>query len=129
MGSLHMNVLASMLHISGSGEPAALTLDQCGMIQDCTDASEELFGFNRLELVQHHVSILLPQLSEFQLMSDGHLNSRLIFLAHCGHLFHTQAHDGGTFSSELFFSQLEYGAHPILRLIVRPSEEASITNA
>jgi PAS domain S-box-containing protein len=123
MGSPQMNMLASMDY-STAINPPALTLDQCGVIQDCTDAIEKLFGFSRNELVQHHISHLLPQLSEIKLLNDGRLNSRIIFLAHCGHLFKAQARDGAEFFSELFFSQLGYGQKQTLRLIVRPSDYA-----
>jgi len=125
MGSLRMDVPGSTRPGSGIQEPTALTLDQSGMIQDCSDNSEELFGFAPGELIRNHISRLLPQLSEIALLSDGRLNSRLIYLTHCGYLFKAMRRDGGVLSSELFFSQLEYGVNPILRLIIRPSGDAS----
>lgn len=129
MDALQTQFFGSMQYQSGMGEPAALTLDQSGMIQDCTDAGEELFGFSRSELAQHHISLLFPQLSDTALLSNGLINSRLLFLSHCGHLFWAMDRDGEAFFSELFFSQLEYGAHPILRVIVRPSDGAPRPNA
>lgn len=129
MDSLQTQVLGSMQFQSGESEPAALTLDQSGMIQDCTDAGAELFGFSRNELAQHHISLLFPQLSDTALLSNGLINSRLLFLSHCGHLFWAIDRDGEAFFSELFFSQLGYGERPILRVIVRPSDGTPSPNA
>lgn len=102
-------------------EPAALTLDECGMICDCNTACGELFGYNRRELMWQHVSKLLPQLSNIKLVQDGQINPRLNFISHCGHLFYAQKRNGGIFSSVLSFVYLEGEGRHILRLLVRLS--------
>lgn len=100
-------------------EPAELALDERGMILDCTDSAEDLFGCNRSQLIRKHVSRLLPQLSAIKLLENGILNSQLGFLCRCGHRFLTKGHLG-SFSSELFFVILTYGGITHLRLIMHP---------
>ena len=101
-------------------ETAELMLDESGMILDCSDSGEKLFGYSRCELIKQHVSKLLPQLSEFRLVKDGKLDSQLGFFCHCGRLFQGQSRLRGTFSSELNFVLLSYAGMSILRLIVQP---------
>ena len=106
---------------AGWCEPAALTLDERGMIRDCSRSCEEMFGYGRHELVLQHVSKLLPQLSEVNLLQDGEFNPKLRLISRCGHLFQAQKQDGGTFSGELSFVNLVHAGRRVLRLIVRPS--------
>lgn len=106
-------------------EPAALTLDERGMIRDCTRAGEELFGYTRLELTWQPVSKLLPQLSRINLVQDGQLNPMLSFLCHCGHLFEVQCRNGVTLLGELSFVNLAHPGKFTLRLIIRPSAAAA----
>ena len=106
-------------------ESAELTLDEAGMILDCTDAGEELFECSKNELVQQHVSELLPQLSKTTLVKNGALNSHLSYICRCGFHFLTQSRRRGTFFTDLNFVILKIGGRNILRLIVRPFEEAS----
>lgn len=102
----------------------ALTLDQNGFIQDFIDASEILFGFNRSELLQNHISTLLPQLLGINLFSDGRLNSRLAYLTRCGHPYVAKAKNGKLFDIGLNIVQLEFKKNPILKVIIRTDEVA-----
>ncbi len=106
-------------------EPAALTLDEQGMILDCSESGEELFGYSRLELLQQHVSTLLPQLSGIDLFRDGEPNALLAFLCRIGHLFQVQCCEGVTFHSELTFVHLNHAGKSILRLIAHPFRSAT----
>jgi PAS domain-containing protein len=109
----------------GTGEDvASLTLDDRGMVCDCNGAVEELFKYRRSELVWRHVSMLLPQLAELELMQNGQPNPRMRFLCRIGHRFQAVAQDGGRFASELFLNLLDNTGHSRLSLIVRPAEEA-----
>jgi len=98
---------------------AALTLDERGMICDCDPAAEALFKCRRSELVWRHVSLLLPQLAEFELMPNGQANPRLRFLCHIGQRFQAVAQDGEHFASELFLNLLDNIERGRLSLIVR----------
>jgi PAS domain S-box-containing protein len=101
-------------------EPPALTLDERGMICDCSNAGEKLFGYRRKEMVSQHVSNLLPELSEIQLIKNGQFNPQLGFLSHCGHHFRAINRLGGIFLNELHFVLLEYAGRRTIRMIVHP---------
>ncbi len=99
---------------------AILSLDERGMIRDCNKAAEKLSGYLRGELVWRHVSMLLPQFAESNLLQEGRLNPRLSFLCHCGHLFHLQDSKGCSLHSELHLVELDNSGRRTLRLLVRP---------
>lgn len=103
-------------------EPPALTLDERGMICDCSKAGEKLFGYPRQDMVWQHVSTLLPELSEIQLVKNGKFNPQLGFLSHCGHHFRTINRLGSIFMSELHFVLLNDADKHSVRMIVQPSD-------
>ncbi|MGA9667142.1 MAG: PAS domain-containing protein [Gallionella sp.] len=107
-------------HIASWHEPAALTLDERGMIRDCNKSGEKLFGYPRHDLIWQHVSKLLPQLSEVALVQQQRFNPLLNFLCRCGKLFQTENRQGKTFPSELSFVHLEHEGMRTLRVIVHP---------
>ncbi|HQT26552.1 MAG TPA: PAS domain-containing protein, partial [Burkholderiales bacterium] len=84
------------MHVEPEEDPAALSLDERGMILDCNRAAEKLSGYLKSELMWRHVSLLLPQLLAKKLISGDSLNPQLNFLCHCGHLFHLQHREGGS---------------------------------
>jgi len=102
----------------------SLTLDERGMVCDCNCAGESLFKYPRNELVLRHISMLLPQLAEVELIENGQLNPRLRFLCRIGRRFQAVTQDGERFASEIFLSLLNNTGHGRLSLIVRPVEEA-----
>lgn len=85
---------------------AALILDRRGMILECNQAAERLFGYSAGELVWRHVSLLLPQLQEGILVRDGKINPKLKFICHCGQLFMALDRQCRTFLSELHLVEL-----------------------
>lgn len=105
-------------------EPPALTLDERGMIRDCSKAGEILFGYPRQDMVWKHVSKLLPELSEIQLVKNGKFNPQLGFLCHCGHHFRTTNRLGSIFLSELHCVLLNDADKRSIRMIVQPYEGA-----
>jgi PAS domain-containing protein len=102
-------------------EPAALSLGEQGLIQDCNKSLEKLFGFRRSELVWQHVSKLFPQLAGVEFVQSGQVNPLLKYLCRCGHLYQAQNRQGDCFSSSLSIFRLEYEGIRSLRMIVRPS--------
>lgn len=102
-------------------DPPALSLDERGMVLDCSKSFERLFGFRRSELVWHHVSTLFPQLAGVELVRDGQINSLLSYLCRCGQPYQAINRQGETLSSNLSFVRIEYKGKRILRLIVQPS--------
>jgi hypothetical protein len=104
---------------------AALRLNDRGLVCDCNSAAEALFKYRRGELAWRHVSMLLPQLAEMELMQNGLPNSRLRFLCRIGRRFQAVAQDGERFASELFLNFFDNIGHGRLSLIVRPAVETS----
>jgi PAS fold len=102
-------------------DPPALSLDERGMIQDCTKSFERLFGFQRRDLVWQHVSRLLPQLAGVDLIQAGRLNPFLNYLCHCGHHYQAQNRQGDSFSCSLSLVRVEFGGKRSLRMIINPS--------
>lgn len=98
-----------------------LKLDDLGVIQDCSQACLQVFGYRADELVGSHVSRLLPQLPESDLVRDGRVNPNLAYLCHCGVTFQAHHRDGRHISSELFINRLD--AHNVV-VLVRPASPA-----
>jgi PAS domain S-box-containing protein len=109
----------------GTIDLAVLTLDDLGMIRDCSQACEKVFGYLPDELVGRHVSTLLPQLPETELVQEDRINSRLAHLCHCAIAFQARHRDGQCFPSELFINRLD--SHNVVVLV--RNLEASVLNA
>jgi PAS domain S-box-containing protein len=105
-----------------SHDPLALSLDERGMIQDCSKSFEKQFGFRRSELVWQPVSKLFPQLVGVELIKSGQINPLLNYLCRCGQLYEAQNRHGDTLSCNLSFVRIEYNGKRFLRLMVRPSD-------
>lgn len=103
---------------------AALTVDARGMIRYCNRAGESLFKYRRSELAWRHVSLLLPELADVDLLENGEVNSRLRFLYHIGRPFRALTQQGERFDGELFLNVLDSSGGGRLSLIVRPSTPA-----
>jgi len=120
---------ASRSQSAGAEEDvAALTLDERGMICDCNCSSEALFKYRRSEMVWRHVSMLLPQLAELEVMQNRQPNPHLRFLSRIGRHFQAVTQDGALFASELFLNLLDSTGHGRLSLIVRPVEKSAGTD-
>lgn len=102
-------------------EPPALSLDERGMIQECSESLERLFGFHQSELVFRHFSVLFPQLTGVEILHAGRINPLLSYLCRCGHLFVTQNRQGEVFTSNLSVSHIGYDGSRLVRILVRPS--------
>lgn len=109
------------VHSAERYEPPSITLDERGMILDCSKTFERLFGCRRRELIWRHVSSLFPQLTEIELVQQGQFNSLLTFLCRCGKLFQAQNMQGDSLSCNLSFVRLEYNGKHTLRLFVSPA--------
>lgn len=107
---------------AGKIDLAVLTLNDQGVIRDCSRACEQVFGYPPEELAGRHVSMLLPQLPGTDLVQDGRINARLAHLCHCAVAFQARRRDGRCFASELFINLL--GSHNVVVLV--RSLEASI---
>ena len=99
---------------------ATIMLDERGMIRGYDGASEKLFGYRRCEVVWQHVSLLLPQLADTDLVCDGQLNPRLLFLCRIGGYFKALKQNGERIASDMFLLKLSNPGSTDLRMIVRP---------
>ncbi len=102
-------------------DPPALSLDECGMIQECSESLERLFGFRQSDLVCQHFSMLFPQLTGVEIVHAGQINPLLNYLCRCGHRFLTQNRQGEIFTSNLSIAHIGYDGSRLLRIVVRPS--------
>ena len=100
---------------AGTIDLAVLTLDDLGVIRDSSRACEQVFGYLPEELAGRHVSMLLPQLPDTDLVQEGRINSRLAFLCHCAFSFQARCRDGRFFASELFINRLD--THNVVVLV------------
>ena len=85
---------------------AMLALNDMGIIQNCSQTCEQVFGYQLDELAGRHVSTLLPELIDTELVLEDRINSRLAFLCHCAMPFQARRRDGIRFTSELFINRL-----------------------
>jgi hypothetical protein len=104
---------------------ARLTLDRHGLIQDCNPTGAALFKYALGTLVRKHVSILLPQLADIELLQNGEINPQLRFLCRLGRQFEAVNQQGERFATQLFFNVLGSTESAQLSLIVRPVQDAS----
>lgn len=100
-----------------------LTLNDKGMIRECSKTSWNLLGCPSSQLIWKHISLLLPQLVGVQLMNGKKLNPRLCFLSRIGHHFEVTCPDGIQLASEIFFNNIESSGRHYVRVIVRPVPE------
>jgi PAS domain S-box-containing protein len=119
--SLQMkNPQANSYRFSGVPDPgkvdlAVFTLDDLGMIRNCSHACEQVFGYRPDELMGRHVSMLLPELPDTELVQEGRINSKLAFLCRCAIAFQARHRDGRHFPSELFINRLD--SHNVVVLV------------
>jgi len=116
----HAQVCAPVMagiHPAGSVDLATLTLDDQGVILECSASCESMFGYPPGALPGSPVSRLIPQLSTIELVEDERINSRLAHLCHCAIAFEARRRDGQMFASELFINRL--GRHNVTVLVRR----------
>jgi hypothetical protein len=101
-------------------EPAVLTLDESGTIQNHCKSCTRLFDYQDLDIVMQHVSILIPRLLGVALVLREQFNPLINFFCRCEHIFLAQKKQGDTFPCRLSFIRLEYDGRPTLRLMVHP---------
>lgn len=106
-------------------ELVELTLNENGMIRDCSRACGRLFGCVPSELMWRHISVLLPQLADIPLMLGEQINPRLRFLSHIGRQFEAVGMSGVRFVSEIFFTDIENLGRHYLHLVICPVGNAT----
>jgi PAS domain S-box-containing protein len=100
-----------------------LLLDDQGFIQEYSQSVDSQFGYRRSELLRQHISCVIPQLSEVELIMEGHLNPLLNYICHCDHVFEALNSQSDIIICNLKFVRIENNGRRLLRLIVRPYDE------
>lgn len=98
---------------------AGLTLDARGLIDDCDSTAEQMFGYQREQLLGHPVSLVLPELLEGTLCQDGKINSWLIYRSHIGAFFWARSCSGECFPCLIFVSNIGSPSAPHIRIMLR----------
>lgn len=109
------------MDLTAKHDPPALSLDEQGLIIECSESIETLFGFKHRDFVYRHFSMLFPELAGVDLAQAGRINPLLNYLCRCGHLFHAQNRQGEIFTCSLSISHIGYDGSRLLRMLVRPS--------
>lgn len=99
--------------------PPMLSLDDRGVIQECNISVEKLLGYPRSELVWQHISCLLPQIAEIDLVLQDELNPLLTYICHCDHVFEAINKHGDIIRCNLNFFSIRQEGTTTLRLILR----------
>ena len=110
----------SAKHLIKWYESPALSLDDHGLIHDINTLCESIFGYQRQDLLNQHISKLFSQLSDVELVKDGQVNPSLNYLCRCGHFFQAQNHKGDIFSCNLSFVRIGNEERRYFRMIVHP---------
>lgn len=113
---------ASNRHAFAMNDLAVIALDDHGVIRNSNEICESMFGYRQHELPGSHVSILLPQLQDTEVVQGERVNSHLAFLCHSGIPFKARRRDGRQFTIELFINRL--GTHNVV-VLVRSLEQSS----
>lgn len=106
-----------------------LTLNENGMIRECSKTCARCLGCTPGELLWQHVSVLLPQLAGIPLVLGGQINPRLRYLCHIGRQFELVGKSGVRLLSEVFFNDVESLGRHYLHLVIRPVRSLSAAPA
>ena len=109
-----------MAPISAFDKKIELTLNEQGMVCDCTILTGDLFGYRHGELAWGHISELMPELAAIKLICDGQINPRLRFLSHIGHRFQLLSLGGKPVDVKFFIRDIENQGRRYLRAMIFP---------
>jgi len=105
-----------------ASDPISISVDARGMILDCSNTSEQFFGYRRRDLLRHHVSKLFSELTEIELIQKEEFNQSLVYLCRCGKLLQAKNRLGDTFYCNLNFVHLDNNGNNTFRLIASPAD-------
>jgi PAS domain S-box-containing protein len=105
-------------------DPISISVDARGVIMDCSNTSEQFFGYRRRDLVSHHISKLFSELVEIELIQNNEFNQSLVYLCRCGKLLQAKNRLGDTLFCYLNFVHLDNNGKNTFRLIASPADNA-----
>ncbi len=102
---------------------AALILSEEGVIQDCSKEGAKLLGYIPENLINLHISKLLPKLVEIELLKAQRINPYLRFLSRIGHQFELIEMNGKRSVGQIFFSDIDNEEGHQLVVLINPMIE------
>jgi hypothetical protein len=96
-----------------------LWLDEHGHINESEGAVEEMFGYWLDELKAQHISMLLPEFTEAELLTHDRINPLILFRSHCSVPFLGLTRNGLQQKYQVFLNFLSNGTENSLRMIIR----------
>lgn len=112
-----------------ASSPAILAVSNDGMILECNKIGEKILDFPKKPLKEVHISMLLPQLKKIDLLEKNgeRVNPYLRFLSRIGRNFKVISMNGKQFSSELYFSDINFqNRHQIIIMIYPTQQESAL---
>jgi PAS domain S-box-containing protein len=100
--------------------PAAVMMNETGIIQNCSDSFEQMFGYSQSELIAVHISLLFLDFAQVALIHNGTINERLHYISHCGHVFTGWDKQGKAKPTKLSLICLQNHGSFNLRMLVSP---------
>jgi len=97
-------------------------LNEGGIIRECTENAEEMFGQNRDQLVSKHISQLFPQLTGIKLVDGEKFNSKLQLFSQLGTFFKSGTYEIASSRCQLFWSFVGQDNTRLIHLIMVPLE-------
>jgi PAS domain-containing protein len=100
-------------------------LNERGLILDCNESFEALFGFEWSGLIWHHVSLLFPHLTADDFVQAGEAHPMRDYLIRCGQQHQAQNRHGLRFPCNLIFVRILHEGMCCLRMTVVTSGEGA----
>jgi len=103
-----------------------IEMDESGLIQNCSDQCEPVFGFKREELLFRHISVVIRLFSSIPPITGGRLNSHIDFICHCDMPFEVRKKgDNGFLLCRLNIVTRQHPQIARFKLLVNPLLEAA----
>lgn len=104
---------------------AVLLVADNGTILDTNEEGSRLLGYHAKLSVRCHISSLVPELAEIDLLEEGNerVNPYLRYLSRIGHHFKIFATHGEQFTGELYFNDLKKIDQHLILVLIRPAHQ------
>jgi PAS domain S-box-containing protein len=99
-----------------------LTVDESGVIRDCGKEVASMFGYTAGEVLDQHISILLPQLTDEEMFRSDRAFARFCHSCRIGVSFRSVTRDGSQFDSHLLVSVIGKPGMRRIRMYVNRNE-------
>jgi len=111
---------ANSLTCSSEAQTAVLILNENGFICGCNNAAAELLEGSCHKIAGQHISTIVPQFLQAELLQEGKINPNMRYLSHIGYPFSLRSSNENTIDCNLFFNEINANGKLSFRLILRP---------